>query len=196
MTEYINFKVFRVQGGFRYPDVHYLWLAKLSSPSVHRVPAVANIMVVSRSAMIPLTALAALIQAWVPRDPDWSAARTKATFSLTLRACSWRSRRAYLSWGSPWTLPASCTSSTQLLPRSWTVVRIRFAIYRERILLSCILYNTDMIGDIQADNTNIIMFDECDWKSTSATLLFCLQSKLLDTLFNRLQSQSPETMTM
>lgn len=53
-----------------------------------------------------------------------------------------------------------------------------------------------MIGDIQADNTNIIMFDECDWKSTSATLLFCLQSKLLDTLFNRLQSQSPKTMTM
>ena len=108
----------------------YLWLAKLSSSSVHRVPAVANIMVVSRSAMIPLTSLAALIQAWVPRDPDCNAARTKATFSLTLRAWSWRSRLAYVSCGSPWTLPASCTSSTQLLPRSWTVVRMRFAIYR------------------------------------------------------------------
>lgn len=29
-----------------------------------------------------------------------------------------------------------------------------------------------MIGDIQADNTNIIMFDECDWKSTSDNFYF------------------------
>ncbi len=40
-----------------------------------REPAVANMMVVSRSAMMPETALAAVMQAWVPRLPAWRAAK-------------------------------------------------------------------------------------------------------------------------
>ncbi len=47
----------------------YLWSEKWSCPSALRVPADANMMVVSRSPMIPLTVLAAWIHAWVPREP-------------------------------------------------------------------------------------------------------------------------------
>lgn len=47
----------------------YLWSANVSAFSRLRVPAVANMMVVSRSAMIPETALPAVIHAWVPRLP-------------------------------------------------------------------------------------------------------------------------------
>lgn len=47
----------------------YLWSAKVSEFSRLRVPAVANMMVVSRSAMMPETALAAVMQACVPRFP-------------------------------------------------------------------------------------------------------------------------------
>lgn len=55
------------------------WSAKVSAPSRLSVPAVANMMVVSRSAIIPDTALAAVMQAWVPRFPAWSAASTWET---------------------------------------------------------------------------------------------------------------------
>ncbi len=41
----------------------YLWSAKVSAFSRLREPAVANMMVVSRSAMMPETALAAVMQA-------------------------------------------------------------------------------------------------------------------------------------
>ncbi|CAN7984570.1 unnamed protein product [Ixodes hexagonus] len=52
------------------------WSTNLSpSPCACRVPAVANMMVVSRSPMMPLTVLAALMHAWVPREPACSAAR-------------------------------------------------------------------------------------------------------------------------
>lgn len=47
----------------------YLWSAKVSEFSRLRVPAVANMMVVSRSAMMPETALAAVMHACVPRFP-------------------------------------------------------------------------------------------------------------------------------
>ena len=47
--------------------------------SAFRVPAVANMMVVSRSAMIPDTAVAAVIHAWVPLFPAWRADSTKDT---------------------------------------------------------------------------------------------------------------------
>ena len=53
-----------------------LWSAKVSEFSLLRLPAVANMMVVSRSAMMPETALAAVMQAWVPRLPAWRDART------------------------------------------------------------------------------------------------------------------------
>lgn len=46
-----------------YPPTRYLWSAKVSEFSRLRVPAVANMMVVSRSAMMPETALAAVMQA-------------------------------------------------------------------------------------------------------------------------------------
>ena len=109
----------------------YLWLAKLSSPWVHSAPTVANMIVVSKSAMIPLTALAALMQACVPREPDWSATRTEDTFTLTLLTWCCRSGHACIALGSPRLLQTFCTSFTQLLPMSCTVVRIRFAIYRD-----------------------------------------------------------------
>lgn len=54
----------------------YLWSAKVSEFSRLRVPAVANMMVVSRSAMMPETALAAVMQACVPRFPACRAAST------------------------------------------------------------------------------------------------------------------------
>lgn len=57
----------------------YLWSAKVSLFSAFRVPAVANMMVVSRSAMIPDTAVAAVIHAWVPLFPAWRADSTKDT---------------------------------------------------------------------------------------------------------------------
>lgn len=47
--------------------------------SAFRVPAVANMMVVSRSAIIPDTAVAAVIHAWVPLFPAWRADNTKDT---------------------------------------------------------------------------------------------------------------------
>lgn len=57
----------------------YLWSAKDSSFSALSVPAVANMMVVSRSAMMPETELAAVIQAWVPLLPAWRADNTMDT---------------------------------------------------------------------------------------------------------------------
>lgn len=57
-----------------------LWSAKVSAFSLLSVPAVANMMVVSRSAIMPATALAAVIQAWVPRLPACSAANTWDTW--------------------------------------------------------------------------------------------------------------------
>lgn len=51
---------------FSYTD---LWSAKDSLFSALSVPAVANMIVVSRSAIIPDTALAAVIQACVPLFP-------------------------------------------------------------------------------------------------------------------------------
>src|SRR6218665_1551820 len=59
--------------------MHHLWSLNDSSGSAFSVPAVANMMVVSRSPMIPLTVLAALMQACVPLAPDCSAARTLDT---------------------------------------------------------------------------------------------------------------------
>lgn len=59
-------------------DAH-LWSAKDSSFSALSVPAEANMMVVSRSAMIPDTALAAVMQDWVPLLPAWRAESTKDT---------------------------------------------------------------------------------------------------------------------
>lgn len=56
-----------------------LWSAKDSSFSVLRVPAEANMMVVSRSAMMPDTALAAVMQACVPLLHAWRAESTKDT---------------------------------------------------------------------------------------------------------------------
>ena len=58
----------------------HLWSAKDSLSSALRVPAEANMMVVSRSAMIPDTALPAVMQAWVPLLPAWSAERTRDTW--------------------------------------------------------------------------------------------------------------------
>lgn len=58
----------------------YLWSAKVSAFSLFSVPAVANMMVVSRSAMIPDTALAAVMQAWVPRLPACRDANTWETY--------------------------------------------------------------------------------------------------------------------
>lgn len=60
----------------------HLWSAKDSSFSGFSVPAEANMMVVSRSAMMPETALAAVIQAWVPLFPACSADSTKDTWSI------------------------------------------------------------------------------------------------------------------
>lgn len=60
-------------------DAH-LWSAKDSSFSKLSVPAEANMMVVSRSAMIPDTALAAVMHAWVPLLPAWRAESTKDTW--------------------------------------------------------------------------------------------------------------------
>lgn len=57
----------------------HLWSAKDSSFSALSVPAEANMMVVSRSAMIPDTALAAVMQAWVPLLPACRAESTKDT---------------------------------------------------------------------------------------------------------------------
>ena len=65
--------------------INHLWSAKASSPSALSVPAVANMMVVSRSPIIPLTVLAALIQAWVPRDPACSAASTLDTYHKNMK---------------------------------------------------------------------------------------------------------------
>lgn len=56
-----------------------LWSANDSLFSALRVPAVANMIVVSRSAIIPDTALAAVIQACVPLFPAWRADKTKET---------------------------------------------------------------------------------------------------------------------
>jgi len=58
-----------------------LWSPNVS-PSVSgcSVPVAANITVVSRSPTIPCTALAALMQAWVPREPCWRAARRWETW--------------------------------------------------------------------------------------------------------------------
>lgn len=61
----------------------YRWSANVSSFSLFSVPAVANMMVVSRSAMIPDTALAAVMQAWVPRLPAWRDASTWDTCQET-----------------------------------------------------------------------------------------------------------------
>lgn len=61
--------------------------------SALRVPAVANMMVVSRSAMIPDTAVAAVIHAWVPLFPAWRADSTKDTCRQrgNVRGCGrWR----------------------------------------------------------------------------------------------------------
>lgn len=64
----------------------HLWSEKVSfSFSACNVPAVANMIVVSRSPMIPLTVLAALMHAWVPREPAWRAARTKDTLKINLK---------------------------------------------------------------------------------------------------------------
>lgn len=57
-----------------------LWSANDSLFSALRVPAVANMIVVSRSAIIPDTALAAVIQACVPLFPAWRADKTKETY--------------------------------------------------------------------------------------------------------------------
>lgn len=57
----------------------YLWSAKVSLFSAFRVPAVANMMVVSRSAIIPDTAVAAVMHAWVPLFPACRADSTKDT---------------------------------------------------------------------------------------------------------------------
>lgn len=57
----------------------YLWSAKDSSFSALSVPAVANMMVVSRSAMMPDTELAAVMQACVPLLPAWRADNTMDT---------------------------------------------------------------------------------------------------------------------
>lgn len=64
----------------------YLWSENVSfSFSACNVPAVANMIVVSRSPMIPLTVLAALMHAWVPREPAWRAARTKDTLKIDFK---------------------------------------------------------------------------------------------------------------
>lgn len=70
----------------------HLWSAKDSSFSGFSVPAEANMMVVSRSAIIPETALAAVIQAWVPLFPACRADNTKDTWKV--KTLYW-SRRKY-----------------------------------------------------------------------------------------------------
>lgn len=74
------------------PSLPYLWSAKVSLFSAFRVPAVANMMVVSRSAMIPDTAVAAVIHAWVPLFPAWRADSTKDTYRQrgNVRGCGRR----------------------------------------------------------------------------------------------------------
>ncbi len=57
----------------------HLWSAKDSSFSAFSVPAEANMMVVSRSAMMPETELAAVMQAWVPLLPACRADNTRDT---------------------------------------------------------------------------------------------------------------------
>ena len=54
----------------------YLWSENDSLLSELSVPVVANMMVVSRSPMIPLTVLEALMQAWVPRAIEWKVQRS------------------------------------------------------------------------------------------------------------------------
>lgn len=66
---------------FFFPRSLHLWSAKDSPFSGFSVPAEANMMVVSRSAMMPDTALAAVIQAWVPLFPACRAESTKDTWN-------------------------------------------------------------------------------------------------------------------
>lgn len=61
-------------------DNPHLWSAKDSEPSSLSVPAEANMTVVSRSPMMPLMVLAALMQAWVPLAPACSDASTYDTW--------------------------------------------------------------------------------------------------------------------
>ena len=68
-----------------------------SSASAFRVPAVANMMVVSRSPRIPDTVLAAFSRAWVPRARALRVERTLEHFSPTLRALSETSLNTKLS---------------------------------------------------------------------------------------------------
>lgn len=75
-------------------SVKYLWSAKVSVFSLFSVPAVANMMVVSRSAMIPDTALAAVMQAWVPRLPACRDANTWETCTQKMNVL----------WADSWSL--------------------------------------------------------------------------------------------
>ena|SRR6218665_1626885 len=93
--------------------MHHLWSLNDSSGSAFSVPAVANMMVVSRSPMIPLTVLAALMQACVPLAPDCSAARTLDTCrKVTTGTCNINNRlqhylrsTRHLSTASTFTVP-------------------------------------------------------------------------------------------
>ena len=60
----------------------------------------ANMMVVSRSAMMPDTALAAVMQAWVPRFPAWSAASTWETCGRRVTWGLWQGPQERIGPGS------------------------------------------------------------------------------------------------
>lgn len=87
----------------------YLWSAKDSSFSALSVPAVANMMVVSRSAMMPETELAAVMQAWVPLLPAWRADNTMDTW----RRDYWKmSKRNFIICLWHWLKPSSWFSTS------------------------------------------------------------------------------------
>ena len=101
-----------------------------SSRSAFSDPAVANMIVVSRSPRMPATVLAAFSRAWVPRAIAFSDESTLAHFSPTLRALSDTSRSTKVSLGLSWTEPAALTSWMVTWPRCWTDSLIRSAISR------------------------------------------------------------------
>lgn len=74
-----------------------LWSANDSLFSALRVPAVANMIVVSRSAIIPDTALAAVIQACVPLFPAWRADKTKETWKQH-KGIRWSLEKSLIIW--------------------------------------------------------------------------------------------------
>lgn len=82
-------------------------------------PLVANKIVVSRSPIIPETVLAALIQAWVPRDPSCNAAKTSSTRSTTCSDAVYNCFWIWPSYGWARRCPPTFTASMQAVPSFW-----------------------------------------------------------------------------